>query len=71
MLVVPACFALIMLLLFGALGNIRDAAIVFTGVPLALVGGVLAHCSCGACPSRSRQRSASSRFRASRCSTGW
>ncbi|MFA6115612.1 MAG: CusA/CzcA family heavy metal efflux RND transporter [Sphingomonas sp.] len=41
-LVVPACFALIMLLLFGALGNIRDAAIVFTGVPLALVGGVLA-----------------------------
>jgi cobalt-zinc-cadmium resistance protein CzcA len=41
-LVVPACFALIMMLLFGALGNIRDAAIVFTGVPLALVGGVLA-----------------------------
>jgi cobalt-zinc-cadmium resistance protein CzcA len=41
-LVVPACFALIMLLLFGALGNIRDAAIVFTGVPLALVGGVFA-----------------------------
>ncbi len=41
-LVVPVCFALIMLLLFGALGNLRDAAIVFTGVPLALVGGVLA-----------------------------
>jgi cobalt-zinc-cadmium resistance protein CzcA len=41
-LVVPACFALILLLLFGALGNVRDAAIVFTGVPLALVGGVLA-----------------------------
>ncbi|TZG24472.1 efflux RND transporter permease subunit [Sphingomonas montanisoli] len=41
-LVVPACFALIMLLLYGALGSIRDAAIVFTGVPLALVGGVLA-----------------------------
>ncbi|MEI9852015.1 MAG: CusA/CzcA family heavy metal efflux RND transporter [Sphingomonas sp.] len=41
-LVVPACFALILLLLFGALGNARDAAIVFTGVPLALVGGVLA-----------------------------
>jgi heavy metal efflux system protein len=41
-LVVPVCFALIMLLLFGALGNVRDAAIVFTGVPLALVGGVLA-----------------------------
>jgi cobalt-zinc-cadmium resistance protein CzcA len=40
--VVPACFALILLLLYGALGNVRDAAIVFTGVPLALVGGVLA-----------------------------
>lgn len=42
MLVVPACFALIILLLYGALGRVRDAAIVFTGVPLALVGGVLA-----------------------------
>ncbi|WP_176590279.1 efflux RND transporter permease subunit [Sphingobium sp. EM0848] len=41
-LVIPACFALIMLLLYGALGSVRDAAIVFTGVPLALVGGVLA-----------------------------
>ena len=41
-LVVPACFVLILLLLFGALGNMRDAGIVFTGVPLALVGGVLA-----------------------------
>ena len=42
MLVVPACFALILLLLYGALGSVRDAAIVFTGVPLALVGGVAA-----------------------------
>ena len=33
---------LILLLLYGALGNVRDAMIVFTGVPLALVGGVLA-----------------------------
>jgi cobalt-zinc-cadmium resistance protein CzcA len=40
--VVPACFVLILLLLYGALGNVRDAAIVFTGVPLAMVGGVLA-----------------------------
>ena len=39
---IPACFALILLLLYGALGSVRDAAIVFTGVPLALVGGVLA-----------------------------
>uniref|UniRef100_UPI0012DD35B7 efflux RND transporter permease subunit n=1 Tax=Sphingobium sp. DC-2 TaxID=1303256 RepID=UPI0012DD35B7 len=42
MLVVPGCFALIILLLYGALRSVRDAAIVFTGVPLALVGGVLA-----------------------------
>jgi cobalt-zinc-cadmium resistance protein CzcA len=41
-LVVPACFALILFLLYAALGSARDAAIVFTGVPLALVGGVLA-----------------------------
>ena len=41
-LVIPACFVLILLLLYGALGSVRDAAIVFTGVPLALVGGVLA-----------------------------
>src|SRR3546814_1480520 len=41
-LVVPATFALILLLLYGALGSVREAAIVFTGVPLALVGGVLA-----------------------------
>ncbi len=40
-LVVPGCFVLILLLLYGALGNVRDAAIVFTGVPFALVGGVL------------------------------
>jgi len=40
--VVPICFAVIMLLLYGALGSVRDALIVFTGVPLALVGGVLA-----------------------------
>ncbi|GAA0732192.1 efflux RND transporter permease subunit [Sphingomonas japonica] len=42
MVVVPICFAVIMLLLYGALGSVRDALIVFTGVPLALVGGILA-----------------------------
>ena len=42
MLVVPACFALILLLLYGALGTMRETLIVFTGVPLALIGGVLA-----------------------------
>lgn len=38
--VVPACFAVIFLLLFGTLGSVRQAVIVFTGVPLALSGGV-------------------------------
>lgn len=41
-LVVPACFALIFLLLIGALGSARDALLVFSAVPLALTGGVLA-----------------------------
>ena len=40
--VVPICFAAIMFLLYGALKSVRDAVLVFTGVPLALVGGVLA-----------------------------
>ncbi len=38
--VVPACFALILLLLYSALGSVRDTLIVFSGVPLALTGGV-------------------------------
>ncbi|QDX26964.1 CusA/CzcA family heavy metal efflux RND transporter [Sphingomonas suaedae] len=42
MLVVPLCLGMILLLLYGALGNVRDVGIVFTGVPLALVGGVVA-----------------------------
>ncbi len=40
--VVPLCFALIFLLLYGALGSGRDAVLVFSGVPLALTGGILA-----------------------------
>jgi cobalt-zinc-cadmium resistance protein CzcA len=40
--VVPICFAIIMLLLYGALRSVRDAGLVFTGVPLALVGGIVA-----------------------------
>jgi cobalt-zinc-cadmium resistance protein CzcA len=40
--VVPACFALILMLLFSALGSVRDALLVFSAVPLALTGGVLA-----------------------------
>ncbi len=42
MLVVPAGFALIFLLLFGALSSARDAALVYSAVPLALPGGVAA-----------------------------
>jgi cobalt-zinc-cadmium resistance protein CzcA len=41
-LVVPVCFALIFLLLLGALGSTRDALLVFSAVPLALTGGILA-----------------------------
>ncbi len=40
--VVPATLVLIFGLLFMAFGSGRDAAVVFSGVPLALTGGVLA-----------------------------
>ena len=40
--VVPIALALIALLLVTSLGSAKDAAIVFTGVPLALTGGVAA-----------------------------
>ena len=40
--VVPVSLALIFLLLFTSLGTIRDALIVFSGVPLALTGGIAA-----------------------------
>jgi cobalt-zinc-cadmium resistance protein CzcA len=40
--VIPVCFVLILLLLTGALGSVRDALLVFSAVPLALTGGVLA-----------------------------
>jgi cobalt-zinc-cadmium resistance protein CzcA len=40
--VVPVTLALIFAMLFWAFGSGRDAAIVFSGVPLALTGGVLA-----------------------------
>ena len=42
MIVVPVCFALIFLLLLSALGSARDALLVFSAVPLALTGGILA-----------------------------
>jgi cobalt-zinc-cadmium resistance protein CzcA len=40
--VVPTALLLIFLLLYTSFGNARDALLVFTGVPLALVGGVVA-----------------------------
>lgn len=40
-LVVPACFFMIFLLLFTALGSVKQALLVFSGVPLALTGGIL------------------------------
>lgn len=39
--VVPACFAMIFLILFAALGSARDALLVFSAVPLALSGGIV------------------------------
>lgn len=40
--VVPATLVLIFAMLFWAFGSAKDAAIVFSGVPLALTGGVVA-----------------------------
>ena len=38
--VVPVALLLIFILLFATFGNVRDALLVFTGVPLALTGGI-------------------------------
>ncbi|MBY0488199.1 MAG: CusA/CzcA family heavy metal efflux RND transporter [Gemmatimonadaceae bacterium] len=42
MLVVPVSLLLIFLLLFATFNSLRQAALVFTGIPLATVGGVVA-----------------------------
>jgi cobalt-zinc-cadmium resistance protein CzcA len=42
MIVVPVCFFLIFLLLFSMFNSVKHALIVFTGVPLALTGGIIA-----------------------------
>ncbi|WP_158810910.1 efflux RND transporter permease subunit [Beijerinckia sp. L45] len=42
MIVVPACFFAIFLLLYSALGSLREAMLVFSAVPLALTGGIAA-----------------------------
>ncbi len=40
--VVPAALMLIFALVYAALGSVREAAIVYTGIPFAVTGGVLA-----------------------------
>lgn len=40
--VVPAALVLIFLLIFMAFGNLRQAFLIYTGIPLAITGGVLA-----------------------------
>jgi cobalt-zinc-cadmium resistance protein CzcA len=42
MVVVPITFAIIFLLLFTTFNSLRQAALVFTGIPFAITGGVLA-----------------------------
>lgn len=41
MIVVPACFFLIFMMLFTALGSAKQAMMVFSGVPLAISGGIV------------------------------
>ncbi|MBI2214813.1 MAG: CusA/CzcA family heavy metal efflux RND transporter [Acidobacteria bacterium] len=45
--VVPIALLLILGLLFASLGSLKNAVLVFTGVPLALTGGILALWVCG------------------------
>ncbi|HVF84669.1 MAG TPA: CusA/CzcA family heavy metal efflux RND transporter, partial [Abditibacteriaceae bacterium] len=42
MLVVPVTFAIIFVLLFTTFGNVKQALLVFTGIPFAITGGILA-----------------------------
>jgi cobalt-zinc-cadmium resistance protein CzcA len=42
MIVVPITFAIIFLLLFTTFNSLRQAALVFTGIPFAITGGILA-----------------------------
>lgn len=42
--VVPAALLMIFILLFMTFGSLKDALLVFTGVPLALTGGITALC---------------------------
>lgn len=42
MIIVPIALAVIFILIFAAFGSLRQAALVFTGIPLAVTGGVMA-----------------------------
>lgn len=42
MIVVPLCFAMILALLYSSLRSAKETLIVFSGVPMALTGGILA-----------------------------
>lgn len=42
LIVVPICFIVIFLLLFGAFNSFSQALLVFSGIPLALTGGIVA-----------------------------
>ncbi len=42
LIVVPVTFAVIFLLLFTTFGSLKQAALVFTGIPFAITGGILA-----------------------------
>lgn len=42
MIVVPLTFGLVFLLLFATFGSLKQAALVFTGIPFAITGGILA-----------------------------
>jgi cobalt-zinc-cadmium resistance protein CzcA len=68
--VVPVALLLVFVLLFAMFGNVKDGLLVFTGIPFALTGGILA-LGCVTSRCRSRRRWASSRCPGWRCSTGW
>ena len=42
LIIVPVCFAMIFFLLFSAFKSVRHALLIFSGIPFALVGGILA-----------------------------
>jgi cobalt-zinc-cadmium resistance protein CzcA len=71
LIVVPIALLLIFILLFSAFGSVRDAVIVYTGVPFAVVGGVFALAARGLPFSIYRLASGSSRCSGSPSSTGW